>query len=219
MGLAALPTTIIPGKNENLSFQMRIGALEHMRAILSVFDKTGIVEFAEGLAKLGYEIVSTGGTQAAIEAAGIPVTGISDVTGFPEILDGRVKTLHPAVHAGILARRDVPEHVQTLRDHAIVPVDVVAVNLYPFVETLQSGADHEEIVENIDIGGPTLIRAAAKNADSVLVVVDPSDYAPVLAALAAGQADTALRTLLAAKAFQHTAEYDTHIAGYFKEIT
>ena len=104
---------------------MRIGALEHMRAILSVFDKTGIVEFAEGLAKLGYEIVSTGGTQTAIEAAGIPVTGISTVTGFPEILDGRVKTLHPAVHAGILARQDVPEHVQTLRDHAIVPVDVV----------------------------------------------------------------------------------------------
>ena len=167
----------------------------------------------------GYEIVSTGGTQAAIEAAGIPVTGISDVTGFPEILDGRVKTLHPAVHAGILARRDVPEHVQTLRDHAIVPVDVVASNLYPFVETLQSGADHEEIVENIDIGGPTLIRAAAKNADSVLVVVDPNDYAPVLAALEAGQADTTLRTRLAAKAFQHTASYDTHIARYFKEIT
>ena len=190
-----------------------------MRAILSVFDKTGIVEFAEGLAKLGYEIVSTGGTQTAIEAAGIPVTGISDVTGFPEILDGRVKTLHPAVHAGILARQDVPEHVQTLRDHAIVPVDVVASNLYPFVATLESGADHDEIVENIDIGGPTLIRAAAKNADSVLVVVDPSDYAPVLNALAAGQADTALRTLLAAKAFQHTAEYDTHIAGYFEDVT
>ena len=151
-----------------------------MRAILSVFDKTGIVGFAEGLAKLGYEIVSTGGTQTAIEAAGIPVTGISEITSFPEILDGRVKTLHPAVHAGILARQDVPEHVQTLRDHAIVPVDVVASNLYPFVATLESGADHDEIVENIDIGGPTLIRAAAKNADSVLVVVDSNDYAPVL---------------------------------------
>ena len=145
-----------------------------MRAILSVFDKTGIVEFAEGLAKLGCEIVSTGGTQAALSAAGVPVTGISTVTGFPEILDGRVKTLHPVVHAGILARRDVPAHVQTLRDHAIAHVDVVTVNLYPFVETLRSGAEHEEIVENIDIGGPTLIRAAAKNADSVLVVVDPS---------------------------------------------
>ena len=130
-----------------------------------------------------------------------------------------MKTLHPAVHAGILARRDVPEHVQTLRDHGIVPVDVVAVNLYPFVETLKSGAEHEEIVENIDIGGPTLIRAAAKNADSVLVVVDPNDYAPVLAALEAGQTDAALRTRLAAKAFQHTASYDTHIARYFKEIT
>ena len=190
-----------------------------MRAILSVFDKTGIVEFAEGLAKLGCEIVSTGGTQGAIEAAGIPVVGISTVTGFPEILDGRVKTLHPAVHAGILARRDVPEHVQTLQEHAIVPVDVVASNLYPFVETLNSGADHEEIVENIDIGGPTLIRAAAKNADSVLVVVDPSDYAPVLSALANGRADAALRTQLAAKAFQHTANYDTHIAGYFEDVT
>ena len=194
--------------------------LDHMRAILSVFDKTGIVEFAEGLAKLGCEVVSTGGTQAAIEAAGVPVTGISDVTGFPEILDGRVKTLHPVVHAGILARQDVPEHVQTLRDHDIAAVDVVAVNLYPFVETLNSGAGHEEIVENIDIGGPTLIRAAAKNADSVLVVVDPSDYAPVLAALASGQIDAALRTRLAAKAFQHTADYDTHIArGISKKVT
>lgn len=193
--------------------------LDHMRAILSVFDKTGIVEFADGLAKLGCEVVSTGGTQAAIEAAGVPVTGISDVTGFPEILDGRVKTLHPVVHAGILARQDVPEHVQTLRDHDIAAVDVVAVNLYPFVETLNSGAGYEEIVENIDIGGPTLIRAAAKNADSVLVVVDPSDYALVLDALASDQIDAALRTRLAAKAFQHTADYDAHIAGYFKEIT
>lgn len=190
-----------------------------MRAILSVYDKTGIVAFAAGLAKLGCEIVSTGGTQAAIQAAGVPVTGISEVTGFPEILDGRVKTLHPVVHAGILARQDDPEHVRTLRDHAIKPVDIVAGNLYPFVETLNSGANHEEIVENIDIGGPTLIRAAAKNADSVLVVVDPSDYAPVLDALVEGQVDTALRTRLAAKAFRHTADYDAHIAGYFKEIT
>ena len=190
-----------------------------MRAILSVFDKTGIVEFAAGLAKLGCEVVSTGGTQAAIAAAGVPVTGISDVTGFPEILDGRVKTLHPVVHAGILARRDVPAHVQTLSEHAIAPVDVVAVNLYPFVETLKSAAGHEEIVENIDIGGPTLIRAAAKNADSVLVAVDPNDYGPVLNTLAAGSADTALRTRLAAKAFQHVADYDKHIAEYFREIT
>jgi phosphoribosylaminoimidazolecarboxamide formyltransferase/IMP cyclohydrolase len=190
-----------------------------MRAILSVFDKAGVVEFADGLAKLGCEVVSTGGTQAAIEAAGVPVTGISDVTGFPEILDGRVKTLHPVVHAGILARQDDPEHVQTLHDHGIAAIGVVAVNLYPFVETLNSGADNEEIVENIDIGGPTLIRAAAKNADSVLVVVDPSDYAPVLDALANGRADTAFRARLAAKAFQHTADYDTHIAAYFKDIT
>lgn len=190
-----------------------------MRAILSVFDKTGIVAFAAGLDKLGCEIVSTGGTQAAIQAANVPVIGISKVTGFPEILDGRVKTLHPVVHAGILARQDDPEHVQTLRDHAIAPVEIVAGNLYPFVETLNSGADHEEIVENIDIGGPTLIRAAAKNADSVLVVVDPSDYTPVLHALANGQADAALRTRLAAKAFQHIAEYDAQIAGYFKAIT
>lgn len=189
-----------------------------MRAILSVFDKTGIVEFAAGLAELGCEIVSTGGTQSALQAAGVPVTGISAVTGFPEILDGRVKTLHPVVHAGILARRDTPEHVQTLRDHGIAPIDVVAVNLYPFVETLKSGAGHEEIVENIDIGGPTLIRAAAKNADSVLVVVDPQDYAPVLEALAAGQANAAFRTELAAKAFQHIADYDAHVAAYFAGI-
>ncbi len=191
----------------------------HVRAILSVYDKTGIVEFGAGLAGLGCELVSTGGTQAALAAAGIPVTGISDVTGFPEILDGRVKTLHPVVHAGILARQDVPEHVRTLQAHGIAPVDVVAVNLYPFAATLASGAGHDEIVENIDIGGPTLIRAAAKNADSVLVVVDPGDYAPVLDALANGQMDTAFRTRLAAKAFQHTADYDTRIAGYFKEVT
>ena len=190
-----------------------------MRAILSVFDKTGIVAFAAGLAELGCEIVSTGGTQSALAAAGVPVTGVSDATGFPEILDGRVKTLHPVVHAGILARQDAPEHVETLRAHGIAPVNVVAVNLYPFVETLQSGAGHEEIIENIDIGGPALIRAAAKNAGSVLVVVDPQDYTPVLDALAAGRADTALRTRLAAKAFQHTADYDTHIAGYFKVVT
>lgn len=190
-----------------------------MRAILSVYDKTGIVEFAAGLARLGCEIVSTGGTQAAIDAAGIPVTGISDVTGFPEILDGRVKTLHPVVHAGILARQDDPAHVQILSDHAIAPVDVVTVNLYPFLDTLNSGAGHEETVENIDIGGPTLIRAAAKNADSVLVVVDPADYEAVLSALAEEQVDAALRKRLAAKAFQHTAEYDAHIAGYFKVIT
>ena len=190
-----------------------------MRAIFSVFDKTGIVEFGQGLAKLGWEIVSTGGTQAALAAAGVPVTGISDVTGFPEILDGRVKTLHPVVHAGILARQDDPEHMQTLRDHAIAPVQIVASNLYPFVETLRSGAGHDEIVEHIDIGGPTLIRAAAKNADSVLVVVDPADYAQVLNALTCGQVDAALRTRLAAKAFQHVADYDTHIAGYFKEVT
>lgn len=189
-----------------------------MRAILSVFDKTGIVEFAAGLAKLGFEIVSTGGTQSAIETAGIAVTGISEVTGFPEILDGRVKTLHPAVHAGILARQDLPQHVRTLQEHAIVPVDVVAASLYPFVKTLKSGAGHAEIVENIDIGGPTLIRAAAKNADSVLVVVDPADYRRVLDALADGRVNTALRTRLAAKAFRHTADYDVRVAAYFAEL-
>ena len=186
-----------------------------MRAILSVFDKTGVVEFAAGLAEFGCEIISTGGTRSALTGAGVPVTGISAVTGFPEILDGRVKTLHPVIHAGILARRDVPEHVETLRDHDIATIDVVAVNLYPFVETLKSGASHEEIVEHIDIGGPTLIRAAAKNADSVLVVVEPSDYAPVLKALAEGKVNTTLRASLAAKAFRHTADYDAHVAEYF----
>src|SRR5579872_7081525 len=148
------------------------------RALLSVSDKTGLVELARGLAELGVEIVSTGGTAKALAEAGIAVTGISDVTRFPEMLDGRVKTLHPAVHGGLLARRDLEEHMRTLADHGIQPIDLLCVNLYPFAQTVaKPGVALEDAVENIDIGGPAMIRSAAKNHDAVTVVVDPADYA------------------------------------------
>src|SRR5579883_1944719 len=185
-----------------------------MRAILSVYDKTGIAELAAGLRRLGAEIFSTGQTQAAIAAAGVPVRGISDLTGFPEILGGRVKTLHPAVHGGLLARRDVPAHLQELERHGLGTIDLVAVNLYPFVRTVAGGADLDTALENIDIGGVALLRAAAKNFPSVIVLVDPADYTPVLEALAGGEAPQELRRHLAQKAFQHVASYDTAIAEY-----
>ena len=146
------------------------------QALISVSDKTGVCEFAAGLAALGYEILSTGGTATALKNAGIAVTNVSDVTGFPECLDGRVKTLHPKIHAGILAMRSNPEHVATLEQLGIDPIDVIAINLYPFKATIQKpGVSLEEAVENIDIGGPTMIRAAAKNYPDVAVVVDPAD--------------------------------------------
>ena len=171
------------------------------RALLSVSDKTGIVEFARQLEELGYEVVSTGGTARTLQENGIAVTGISDVTGFPECLDGRVKTLHPAVHAGILAMRSNPEHMAQLEKLGITPIDVVAINLYPFKQTiLKDGVTLEEAIENIDIGGPTMIRAAAKNWQDVAVIVDPADYDSVIEGLKAGELSRETKFRLAAKA-------------------
>ena len=187
-----------------------------MRALIGVYDKTGIEDFAGGLHALGWELVSTGGTKRAIEAAGVPVTGIEEVTGFPEMLDGRVKTLHPAVHAGILARRDLPAHGDALAEHGFGAIDLVACNLYPFraVVTQEGGASLAEGIENIDIGGPTMLRAAAKNHADVIVLADPADYAPTLEALAAGGLDADARRRLAWKAFQHVAGYDSAVAEW-----
>lgn len=189
-----------------------------MRAILSVWDKTGVVDLARGLVELGAEVFSTGGTKKSLEAAGIPVKSIAELTGFPEILDGRVKTLHPAVHGGILARRDLPKHMEELARNHIQTIDLVAVNLYPFLETISRPGVHlQEALENIDIGGPTLLRAAAKNFPHVLVLVDPADYAPLLAKLRQGEVGLEERRRLAAKAFQHVAFYDTAISQYLRE--
>ena len=191
-----------------------------MRAILSVSDKTGIADFARGLQELGIEIFSTGGTKKSLEAAGIKVHGVSELTGFPEILDGRVKTLHPAVHGGILARRDLPQHLAELAENQIEAIDIVVVNLYPFVETVACGdVSLDEALENIDIGGPTMIRSAAKNFPFVMVIVDPEDYEPVLSRLRQGNVDLTERKRLAQKAFQHVAIYDTAIAQYLGEET
>ena len=185
------------------------------RALLSVSDKNGLVPFAQKLVELGYELVSTGGTHKVLEAAGLNVIAIDDVTDFPEMLDGRVKTLHPRVHAGLLARRDVPEHMATLAEFNITPIDMVVVNLYPFKETIQkSGVTEAEAIENIDIGGPSMLRSAAKNFASVLPIVDPTDYGVVIEKLQTNQVDQAFRKSLAAKVFQHTAAYDALIADY-----
>jgi phosphoribosylaminoimidazolecarboxamide formyltransferase/IMP cyclohydrolase len=190
-----------------------------MRAILGVYDKTGIVEFARGLVELGWELVSTGGTYATVQAAGIPVRRVEEITGFPEMLDGRVKTLHPAVHGGILARRDLPAHGEALAAHGIGAIDLVCCNLYPFYATVTKpgGVSDEEAIENIDIGGPTMLRAAAKNHRDVLVVSDPADYGAVLEALRAGSVDAAERRRLAWKAFQHVASYDSAVAEWLYE--
>jgi len=189
-----------------------------MRAIVSVSDKTGITEFATGLSKLGFEIFSTGGTKKALEEAKVPVKSVSEITGFPEILDGRVKTLHPAVHGGILARRDLPAHMAQLVENNMETIDLVAVNLYPFVQTVsKEGVELQEALENIDIGGPTMIRAAAKNFPGVIVVVDPADYEPVLEKLKQGDLPQAERKRLAQKAFQHVAIYDTAISQYLRQ--
>lgn len=188
------------------------------RALLSVSDKTGLVEFAQTLLAQDFEIVSTGGTQAALAAAGVAVTPIEDVTHFPEMLDGRVKTLNPLVFGGILARRDNPEHQQTLVEHAITPIDLVCVNLYPFAATIaQPDVTLAAAVEQIDIGGPSLIRAAAKNYRDVLVVCDPADYDQVGHALAEHTDDLRFRKHLAAKVFHHTAHYDAVIATYLTD--
>src|SRR5881396_837538 len=185
-------------------------------ALLSVSDKTGIVDFAKGLTSLGWDLLSTGGTAQALRAAGVNVRDVSDVTNFPEMLDGRVKTLHPAIHGALLARRDSPEHMKSLAEHHISPIDLVAVNLYPFEETAaRSGAKPEEIIEQIDIGGPSMLRSAAKNFTSVTVIIDPADYGRVLAALEAKDDDLDLRRLLAEKVFARTAAYDALIAYWF----
>jgi phosphoribosylaminoimidazolecarboxamide formyltransferase / IMP cyclohydrolase len=186
------------------------------RALLSVSDKSGLLDFARGLHDLGWELLSTGGTARALREAGVPVRDVSDVTQFPEMLDGRVKTLHPAVHGALLARRDVPEHMAAIAEHGIAPIDLVAVNLYPFVQTAsRKGATAEEVIEQIDIGGPSMLRSAAKNFAAVTTVVDPADYAPVLAHLTENNNDLDFRRRLAAKVFEHTAAYDSAIAAWF----
>ena len=186
-------------------------------AILAPYDKTGLIEFARKLSELGYDIYSTGGTHKHLSEAGVPVQAVSALTGFPEVLDGRVKTLHPTVHAGILARRDLQTHMAQLSEHGIAPIDIVCANLYPFRETIaRPDVTLEDALENIDIGGPTMIRAAAKNHPSVLVLVDPTDYDEALGQLASKAVPDDYRKRLAAKAFQHVAAYDTMIARYLR---
>lgn len=193
---------------------------EKKRALVSVSDKAGVVDFARELTMLGYEVVSTGGTAKALREAGVEVTYISDVTGFPEILGGRVKTLHPKVHGGILAQR-TPEHLQQLQENAITPIDIVAVNLYPFKQTISKpGVTLAEAIENIDIGGPTMVRAAAKNHQDVVIIVNPARYGEVIAELKEkGQVHYSTRFALALEAFSHTAEYDRCIADYLAGVS
>src|SRR6202521_2338735 len=175
-----------------------------LRAILAPYNKAGLIELAQGLQDLGVEMFATGNTFRILGEAGVLVRPVSDLTGFPEIMDGRIKTLHPGVHAGILARRDRPEHMKSLRQHGLSEIDLVCCNLYPFVETVtRPGATFEDAIEHIDIGGPTMIRAAAKNHESVVVVVRPERYAEVLGALNEGGVDAAMRLRLAAEAFAH----------------
>ncbi|MFT3964452.1 MAG: bifunctional phosphoribosylaminoimidazolecarboxamide formyltransferase/IMP cyclohydrolase, partial [Sphingobium sp.] len=190
------------------------------RALLSVSDKTGILELARGLSERGVELVSTGGTAKAIRDAGLSVKDISEITGFPEMMDGRVKTLHPVVHGGLLAVRDNDEHVASMVEHGIGAIDLVAVNLYPFAATVARGASRDEIIENIDIGGPSMVRSAAKNHDSVVILTDPADYARLFEELDAQGGRTSLdfRRLLAAKAYAATAQYDGMIANWFAAV-
>lgn len=190
------------------------------RALVSVSDKTGVAAFAQKLAAHGAEIVSTGGTATALASAGIAVRSVADLTGFPEMLDGRVKTLHPHVHGGILARRDTPEHLETIEKHGIAPIDLVCVNLYPFAATIaKPGVTIEDAIENIDIGGPAMVRSAAKNHDGVAIVTDPTDYDAVFAEIEThGGVTLPTRQRLAAKAFAHTAAYDAMIATYLEKV-
>lgn len=190
------------------------------RALLSVSDKTGVVDFSKQLVELGFEILSTGGTKAALQEAGIPVTAVGDVTGFPEILDGRVKTLHPKIHGGLLSKHNDPAHLAQLEEHSIQPIQLVCVNLYPFQATIQRPDVTPELaIENIDIGGPSMLRASAKNHEFVTVVTDPSDYAVVLQELAAqGETTLTTRRRLAAKVFRHTAAYDAWIAAFLSDM-
>jgi len=187
-------------------------------ALLSVSDKSGLVDFARALVAAGWDLVSTGGTSRALREAGLVVRDVSDVTQFPEMLDGRVKTLHPAVHGGLLARRDLPEHMAAIAEHKINPIDLVCVNLYPFRETAaKPGVHPEEVIENIDIGGPSMLRSAAKNFAAVWVVVDPADYSKVLDAITSGYDDQTLRRRLAEKVYAHTAAYDSAITTWFAQ--
>lgn len=191
-----------------------------MRALLSVSDKRGLVPFARGLASLGWEIVSTGGTAEALRKEQVPVIPIETVTGFPEMMDGRVKTLHPNVHGGLLARREHPGDRAALAQHGITPIDLVAVNLYPFQETAaRAGVTEDQVIEQIDIGGPSMLRSAAKNHAAVIVIVDPADYEPVLGELRAGAVAQERRRVLATKVFAHTAAYDAAISSYLARST
>ncbi|CDA94149.1 bifunctional purine biosynthesis protein PurH [Bacteroides sp. CAG:709] len=189
-----------------------------MKALISVSDKTGVVEFAKGLVALGWEILSTSGTMKLLKESGVPVTSVSDVTGFPEICDGRVKTLHPKIHGALLARRDIPEHMKELKDNDIETIDLVCVNLYPFRETIaKPNVTMEDAVEHIDIGGPSMLRSAAKNWESVTVVCNPADYETILSEIKAGGNTTReTRLKLSAKAYTHTAEYDIAISTYMR---
>jgi len=189
------------------------------RAVISVSDKTGIEDFAKTLSDLGIEILSTGGTAKRIKDAGLPVIEVSDYTGFPEMLGGRVKTLHPKIHAGILARRDIPQHLDELKAHGIETIDMVVVNLYPFEKTIsRPDVTFQDAIENIDIGGPTLLRSSAKNFESVVVVVDPGDYICIRDELVSlgGDVSYATRVSLAQKVFAHTSGYDAIISEYLK---
>ena len=189
-----------------------------MKALISVSDKTGVVEFAKGLVALGWEILSTSGTMKLLKESGVPVTSVSDVTGFPEICDGRVKTLHPKIHGALLARRDIPEHMKELKDNGIETIDLVCVNLYPFRETIaKPDVTMEDAVEHIDIGGPSMLRSAAKNWESVTVVCNPADYETILSEIKAdGNTTRETRLKLSAKAYTHTAEYDMAISTYMR---
>ena len=205
-----MSTVSTPGPSEDVR-QVR-------RALVSVYDKTGLEELARGLHAAGVEIVSTGGSASLIAGLGIPVVEVADLTGFPECLEGRVKTLHPVVHAGILADTRKPDHVEQLTDLGVAPFELVVVNLYPFRETVASGATPDECVEQIDIGGPTMVRAAAKNHPSVAIVTDPAAYPAVLEAIAGGGFTLAQRQALAAQAFAHTASYDVAVASWFGTV-
>ena len=207
----------MPGTVQSIGVFVSLIELDRVplrRALISVYDKTGLEEFARGLHEAGVALVSTGSTAATIAAAGVPVTEVTEVTGFPECLEGRVKTLHPRIHAGILADRRKQEHIDTLGELDVEPFDLVVVNLYPFVETVASGADQDAIIEKIDIGGPSMVRAAAKNHDAVAIVVDPADYERTVEAAKNGGFSLEERRRLAAGAFAHTAAYDTAVATW-----
>jgi phosphoribosylaminoimidazolecarboxamide formyltransferase / IMP cyclohydrolase len=190
------------------------------KALISVSDKTGIVEFAKSLAELGVKFLSTGGTSKALRDAGLPVTDVSEYTGFPEMLDGRVKTLHPKVHGGLLGVRSNPDHVRTMQSHGIQNIDMVVINLYPFQKTIaKPDCTFEDAIENIDIGGPAMLRSAAKNNESVTVIIDPADYAPVLQEMKQHGGSVSMETnlRLAVKVFETTTAYDRSIAGYLSK--